>query len=54
MTNFLMESSYQRHAAICNDSIRKNNVAPADPGCSGVPGFPHTFRLVYKSVLDFQ
>ena len=24
------------------DSNRKNKAVPADPGCSGVPGFPYT------------
>ena len=38
---------------IARDSNRKNKAVPADPGCSGVPGFPYTpidsFRDPYKS-----
>ena len=27
---------------LARDCIRKNLSFPADPGCSGVPGFPYT------------
>ena len=29
------------------DSHRKNNTVPADPGCSGVPGFPYSHIKLY-------
>ena len=32
---------------LARDSNRKNNGVPADPGCSGVPGFPYSPKKVY-------
>ena len=30
------------YKVFARDSNRKNKVVPADPDCSGVPGFPYT------------
>ena len=32
------------------DSNRKNKAVPADPGCSGVPGFPYTPVVVITAI----
>ena len=42
-------------------SIRENKLVPADPGCSGIPGFPYTLftcdvisEFTYYKIVNYN